>query len=184
MKRKTARELIAESFRELADRKSIDKITVQEIVENCGYSSATFYRCFADKYDLIAWDHTRGVAEIMDRIDGVSYTWQNTLLDGARSFYEQREYLVNLFQHTAGQDSFIRHMTEINENALKKHILSLNEGRGLDKNEEMYLHVYCLGTVLMTCEWLMGKHDLTPEQVARIYEGSLPQALKRHLYKE
>ncbi len=44
MKRKTAREILAESFRELAGSKPVDKITVPEIVENCGYSKTTFYR--------------------------------------------------------------------------------------------------------------------------------------------
>ena len=55
MKRKTAKEILAESFRELAEKKSIDRITVKDIAQNCGYSSATFYRQFKDKYDLIAW---------------------------------------------------------------------------------------------------------------------------------
>ena len=40
MKRKTANELLAESFRELTEPKSIDRITVQDIVDNCGYSPA------------------------------------------------------------------------------------------------------------------------------------------------
>ena len=35
MKRKTAKELLAESFRELAQNRDIDKITVQEIAKNC-----------------------------------------------------------------------------------------------------------------------------------------------------
>ncbi|MBE5925322.1 MAG: TetR/AcrR family transcriptional regulator [Lachnospiraceae bacterium] len=30
-------------------------IFIKVITENCGYSSATFYRQFKDKYDLIAW---------------------------------------------------------------------------------------------------------------------------------
>ena len=47
MKRKTAKEILAESFRELAE----------EIADNCEYSPATFYRHFRDKYDLIAWDY-------------------------------------------------------------------------------------------------------------------------------
>ena len=34
--------------------KNVDnKITIQDIVDNCGYSPATFYRNFRDKYDLI-----------------------------------------------------------------------------------------------------------------------------------
>ena len=69
MKRKTAKQILAESFRELAKEKNIDKITVKDITENCGYSTATFYRQFKDKYDLIAWAYTWGVTSIMDRID-------------------------------------------------------------------------------------------------------------------
>jgi len=34
MKRKTTKEILAESFRELAESKSVDRITVQEIVDN------------------------------------------------------------------------------------------------------------------------------------------------------
>ena len=60
MKRKTAKEILAESFRELAEKKSIDRITVKDIAQNCGYSSATFYRQFKDKYDLIAWSERGG----------------------------------------------------------------------------------------------------------------------------
>ena len=32
---------------------------MKDIVNNCGYSSATFYRQYKDKYDLIAWAYTR-----------------------------------------------------------------------------------------------------------------------------
>ena len=75
MKRKTAKEILAESFRELADEKPVDAITVREITDNCGYSTATFYRQFKDKYDLIAWEHARRVEGIMDRIGVDGFTW-------------------------------------------------------------------------------------------------------------
>ena len=78
MKRKTAKELLAESFRELAEIKNIDKITVQDIVDNCGYSPATFYRHYKDKYDLIAWEYSRQTANIMDRIGEDGYEWKQT----------------------------------------------------------------------------------------------------------
>ena len=42
MKRKTAKEILADSFRELMERKSADRITVRDITGNCGYSMATF----------------------------------------------------------------------------------------------------------------------------------------------
>ena len=90
MKRKTTKEILAESFRELAADRAIDKITVQEIVNNCGYSSATFYRHFKDKYDLIAWDCAQKAAEIMDRLNEKDYLWGQVLLDWAAYFQRRR----------------------------------------------------------------------------------------------
>ena len=86
MKRKTAREILADSFRELAQTKNIDKITVQDVVENCGYSAATFYRQFKDKYDLIAWDYALRLGELMTGLDREGYGWKEISIDGAK-FY-------------------------------------------------------------------------------------------------
>ena len=86
MKRKTTKEILAESFRELAESRSIDKITVQEIVDNCGYSTATFYRHFKDKYDLIAWGYAHKAEEIMAQLSGNNTRWKQTLMDWAAYF--------------------------------------------------------------------------------------------------
>lgn len=76
MVRKTTKELLAESFRELADTKPIDKITIKDITENCGYSPATFYRQFRDKYDLIAWAYSRDLEKIMERVGTDETSWR------------------------------------------------------------------------------------------------------------
>ena len=68
MKRKAARDIFVESFHALAQTRSIDRITVREIAENCGYSTATFDRHFMDKYDLIVWDYARGIEQLISRI--------------------------------------------------------------------------------------------------------------------
>ena len=180
MKRKTAKEILAESFREIAEKKPVDKITVQNIVDNCDYSPATFYCNFRDKYDLIAWNHARGVAEIMDRISE-TYTWNQTLIDGAKWFYAEKEYLANLLQHTTGHDSFVRYMTNINCDALKKYILTSSDKEKLTAKEELLVRAYGLGTVSLTCEWIIGKIAATPEEIAFIYEEFLPLSLREYL---
>ena len=181
MKRKTAKEIFAESFREIAQKKSIDKITVKDITENCGYSSATFYRHFKDKYDLIAWDHAQSVAGIMNRIGINHYPWKQTLLDGARNFQDQKEYLSNLFLHTSGHDSFVKYMTEINYTALRNYIVKAIGEKELDEKTEMYIRIYCHGTVSLTCEWILGQYHSSPEELAEIFENSLPMPLQPYL---
>ena len=180
MKRKSAKELLAESFRELAEKKSVEKITVRDITENCGYSTATFYRQFRDKYDLIAWDYAHDLEQIMASIDE-AHPWRQTLLISAKSFVKNREYLANLLLHTSGHDSFLRNMTDLNYAALKKYILSATGSASLDKMTALYARLYCLGTVNLSCEWIMGEYRATPEEMAEIYENSLPEPLRRYL---
>ncbi len=181
MKRKTAKEILADSFRELAGQKKIDKITIRDITDNCGYSTATFYRHFSDKYDLVAWEYARGVVEIMDRIGVDEYEWKQTLLDGAKRFQEEKDYLTNLLLHTSGHDSFIRYMTEINYAELMKYLKKTNGRKELDKEIALCARLYCMGTVCLTCEWILGKYGETPEELADIYEKSLPLPLHPYL---
>ena len=181
MKRKTAKEILAASFQELAATKSIDKITIQEIADNCGYSPATFYRNFKDKYDLIAWEHTRAVAVIVDRVGEDGYLWKQTLYDGARMYNENKDYLANLLKHTSGHDSFMRYMAEINSAALEKYILSVNGNKQLTHEEMMCVKIYCFGLVGLACEWIMGQIDTTIVEIAGFYEQSIPEPLKKYL---
>ena len=95
MKRKTAKEILAESFRELAERQRIDKITIREITDNCGYSPATFYRHFRDKYDLVAWDYSRNLSEFIGSSGYGKCEWKQMLLDAAMFFQEHKTYLAN-----------------------------------------------------------------------------------------
>ena len=49
------KQALADSLRQLLTRKSFSKITVTEIVENCGVNRKTFYYHFEDIYALLRW---------------------------------------------------------------------------------------------------------------------------------
>lgn len=184
MKRKTAKEILAESFREIAETKSIDKITVKDITDNSGYSTATFYRQFRDKYDLIAWAYSRDLEKILDRIAFDETSWRQTLLDAAAYYQAHREYLANLLLNTNGYDSFIRNMTEINTNSLTKKILQSCKADTLQEDVRMLIELYTSGSVYLTCEWILGQYEAEPKELARIYELSLPEPLKQYLHEK
>ena len=181
MKRKTAKEILAESFRELAATKAVDKITVPDIVGNCGYSKTTFYRLFKDKYDLMAWDYTTRHQEIMAQTEKADYEWKTTLLEGAFLFNGQRDYLKNLLLHTNGYESFSRYMKELHFESLRKCVLDCSGMKELDVKTEMYVRTYCQGTVELICDWIMGAYNVSPEELAEVFENCLPQPLRQYL---
>ena len=183
MKRKTAKEILAESFRELAEKKSIDRITVKDIAQNCGYSHATFYRQFKDKYDLIAWSYTQDIRSIVDKLEYTEGSWKKVLTEVARYFEDQRNYLSNLLLHTNGYDSFVNNMTKIHYERLRFLILKVAPGNKLDVMTEMYIREYCYGTVHLTCEWILGKYNVSIDELTQVYVNSLPVPLNQFLYE-
>ncbi len=132
MKRKTAKEILAESFWELAGSKPVDKITVPNIIENCGYSKTTFYRLFKDKYDLMAWDYAQRLQAIVDQTGKDDFEWKQIFWDVALLYNEQKDYLRNLLLHTSGYDSFSMHMKQLHIESLTKCVLDASGLKELD----------------------------------------------------
>ena len=182
MKRKTTKELLAESFLELAQTKRIDKITITEITNNCGMSQPTFYNHFKDKYDLIVWIYTSRVSEVMGRIDNKSYLWKDTLLDGARYYAENCEFIKNALKHIGGQDSFIEYVRKRNTEFLKAEVQKKLMTEFIPDEIMGMIEVYVYGTVQYMLRWLMSDMPLSPEKLAYIWEKSLPEPLRRYLY--
>ena len=184
MKRKTAKEILADSFLELAQNRSVDKITVKDITENCGYSSATFYRHFKDKYDLIAWDYSCKISEIMGEADADGRSWKDILTDASRHFENEKAYLANLFRHTTGLDSFAEYMIEANDSFLRDYVMRSAGTDSLDEETKIYIHHYCHGNVALICDWVMGRFSLTADEIAEVFENALPEPLWKYLAEQ
>ena len=182
MKRKTAKEILAESFREVAESKPIDKITIKDITDNCGYSPATFYRQFSDKYDLIAWDYVYRTTKIMDKVGVDEYKWKDTLYDAFRFFEDNLHYLKNLLKHTKGHDSFVRYMSSFNIDHLSRCIKKITGMKELDDDLMIYIQTYCCGTAQVACEWILGNVNADGDHLAALFEKALPEPLKEYLY--
>ncbi|MBQ8922867.1 MAG: TetR/AcrR family transcriptional regulator C-terminal domain-containing protein [Oscillospiraceae bacterium] len=181
MKRKTTKELLAESFLELTESKRIDKIRISDITDNCGMSPPTFYHHFRDKYDLLVWIHTNRVSGIMSKIDRDGYKWRDTLLDGARYYYENRSYIINALKHTSGQGSFVEYVTRSNTELLAKEVRRKLMTEYLPPELYGLIKMYVYGTVYFMLDWLLHDTGQTPEQVAQLWEDGLPEPLRKHL---
>lgn len=182
MKRKTAKEILAESFRELAETVPIDKITIKDIVYNCDYSPATFYRHFKDKYDLIAYDYVQRTSEIIAKFGTEGYEWKQIVTDCMCFFDENRKYMKNLFLNTKGMDSFVRYFADANIGHITECILKNSSMKELSHDLEVYVRVYIFGTVQLTCQWLLGEFDSTADHLAELFEKAVPEPLKEYLY--
>ena len=68
MQSQATKQALVDSLKQLLTKKSFSKITVTEIVENCGYNRKTFYYHFEDIYSLLRWMLEQDLLSVPDGI--------------------------------------------------------------------------------------------------------------------
>ncbi len=102
---KTTKEILAESIQELAIKKSVEKITIKEITQNCGVTPTTFYNHFSDKYELLAWIYNVSIEPFLGRL-GTDVSWRECVWQSSFILTKNKPFYRNALQNTAGLVSF------------------------------------------------------------------------------
>ena len=53
--------VLASTLKEMAEKKSLSKITINDLTQACDVSRQTFYNNFKDIYDLVEWIYLKEV---------------------------------------------------------------------------------------------------------------------------
>ena len=181
MKKKSTKELLADSFWELAEKVPINKITIANITDNCEVTQPTFYRYFKDKYDMIAWIYIREAEKNVGKIGTDGYVWKDTLRDGMRFYDENPNYMVNALKHTSGRDSFLFQMSDMNMRFIEDEIKRKLKVKECPQDLTAIARMFCYGTNQFLYDWLIKSSDLSCEQVADLMEKSVPEVLRPFL---
>ena len=88
---------IATSIKELMRKKSFPKISVSDIVQNCGINRQTFYYHFKDKYDLVNWIYYDEVVAVIrsKRFDD----WNEIVLAILTSMNREQHFYKNVLNN-------------------------------------------------------------------------------------
>ncbi|HAH76266.1 MAG TPA: hypothetical protein DCL62_08950 [Kandleria vitulina] len=175
--------IIGSSFLELSEKKSINKITIANIVENCELTQPTFYRYFKDKYDMMIWIYVNEIGKSFEKIGTDKHEWKDTIIDGVVYFRENKKFLINALKHTSGRDSFLWQMSKMNIEFMENEIKKEMHTKEFPKDLSILIKIYCYGTIQFLCEWLIEDIPLDPNELASLLEKSIPEDLKPFLYK-
>ena len=119
--------LLAESFKELALKQPIEKITIKEITDKAGVIRPTFYNHFQDKYDLLEW-----IID-MELLEPVEPLIQNGMINEALvllfSGIEREKEFYTKASRLEGQNSFGSIAQSCVERVLLQVIKGQAEGR-------------------------------------------------------
>lgn len=87
---------IAISLKKIMSKKSLTKITINDITDECGISRMTFYYHFKDIYDLIEWIFIRNIDKVLE--DKKTYdTWKYGVLNILNAIEENKHFILGVY---------------------------------------------------------------------------------------
>ncbi len=173
---------LAKSLKKLSETTPIDKITVIQIVDDCGVNRQTFYYHFKDIYDLVAWIYQTETTEIIGEKKTYE-TWQNGFMNVFKYVLNNKNFVLRTYYSSCRQ-----HLL----NFLYKEVYNLligvvNECAAhfsvREEDKAFIASFYKYAFVGIVFEWIENDMHTTPQkivsQISTLVEGDVYKALEK-----
>lgn len=174
----TTKEVLFESFKELAQEKKLEDISINNIVENGHISRATFYRYFKDKFDLMEQYYQHEIEKICHDL----YE-NNDLTKMQKEFNEFVFGNLDLFNNLGKYEGQNNIFDIIYVYCVNLHIRQAKKYYQNDKiPEELLFAIYyhASGGVAMMKKIIINKElELSEKQYTNYYKNCMPMILKK-----
>ena len=172
--RQTTKALLAESLKNLAQFKPVDKITVRELAKHCGLTAQTFYNNFRDKYELAAWIYNRQFDAAFESFCATQ-DFDALIYRCVEILFEDETFYRNALKNFVGQNSF-RYAT--NDHAIKAVETWLSTRHKLTAELSCCLWFYMRATSETINDWFLGGRELSARELAKLLVEWMPEPLK------
>lgn len=171
--------LLADSFKEIACEKAIEKITIKDITDRAGVIRPTFYNHFQDKYELLEWIIYRELLEPMQPLlragmmsEAIMLLFVNMEKD--KKFY-MKAYRMDgpITFHQIAIDCVTQVLTKILEE-----LKSGNPPRYKWLTPKFISTYYAHAMCLVAEEWIETGMVVSPQEMAQAYHMIVTSSMK------
>jgi probable dihydroxyacetone kinase regulator len=157
---------LAESLKKIMEKKSFSKITVSEIISDCGFNRKTFYYHFEDIYALLKWTFESEAVEVVKQFNLiVDY---EDALNFIMDYVEENDYILCCAYDAIGREEmkrffyadFIELITSIIDSAEKETDRFLSEDY-----KKFICSFYTEALAGMLIDWVKNHKTRNREQV-------------------
>lgn len=177
---------LAASLKQRMSSVPLNKITVKQLVDDCGLNRQTFYYHFQDIYELLGWIYQ---TEAVDAIAGErSYrTWTQGFLKIFKYIEDNRDFCLNTLNSLARShlDAYLYNVTN---NLVMGVVQEVSAGMQVDAEDQRFLaNFYTLAFTGLVIGWMRDGMRERPEAIieklSELVEGHFEQALQRYEHK-
>lgn len=173
---------LAQSLKHLLLKKPLNKITINDIAEDCGINRMTFYYHFKDIYDLVEWVCMEDARKALDEKKTYD-TWQQGFLQIFDAVLENKPFVMNVYR-CVHQEQVERYLKPLVDHLILNIIHEESEGITVrDDDKEFIARLYSYVFIGLMLDWIKGDMQEDPEQIVNrlsiLLKGSIADALSR-----
>lgn len=184
---KFTKNAIIEAFGKLLETRSIEKITVKDIVEECGVNRKTFYYYFKDIYDLTEYVFRISLEDFAEKSRNEDNIEKlvNEFFEGV---YKNRRIVMHVF-NTSDRAVFEGYIYRVFNTLLLNAIKEKTAGYNVaDEDIELISEMYSTIFIGSLSRWLQSgmKHDVN-EKIRRscaLVRGTLELMIKNSMQND
>lgn len=155
------RDAIIRSFVKLLNERPLGKITVRDIVEDCGVNRNTFYYHFADIHALVEEVSKGEIDRIIEQNAAISSLCE--CLDVATEFILRNRRAVLHLYNSPNRDIFERSLMELSTYVVQKFMGTVfPDAQLLESDREIIVRAYACEIFGLMIEWL--NHSLSEDR--------------------
>ena len=178
MKQQVTKRYIQEAFQTLLLEKPMDRITVRDIVEECGLTRNTFYYHYDDIFDLFE-DFLKAQLSQALHTSPQEMAPDEVLLKALGFLLEKPQVARHIFS-SKNHAVMLQYLVRVSELLLERHI-ALEGLSCTPEDRELILAVCSHALYGMLGQWLLCRKDASLEadltRVTRLFEGTIHNAL-------
>lgn len=178
------KQALATSLKKLMTKTSLEKITVKDIVTDCGVNRQTFYYHFKDIYDLLGWIYrTEAVGSISDY--KTYETWQKGFLKIFHYVMENKSLCMNTF-YSMGRDHLEDFLHQEISALLMGVVEEVSKGTNVPIEDKKFIaDFYTYAFIGILTSWMKDGMKESPEiiieKLDRLVSGDIEKSIKKNL---
>ena len=170
------------SLKNLLLKKPLDKITINDITEDCGINRMTFYYHFKDIYDLIEWCCVEDAKKALEGKKTYD-TWQQGFLQIFEAVLDNKPFILNVY-HSVSREQVEIYLYKLTYDLLIGVVEEKSAGMNVREEDKKFIaDFYKYAFVGLMLDWV--KHDMKGdphkiiEDLSVVMHGNVAAALER-----
>lgn len=173
---------LEQSLKNLLLKKSLTKITINDITEDCGINRMTFYYHFKDIYDLVEWSCLEDARRALE--DNKTHdTWQQGFLQIFKAVRENKPFIMNVYR-CVHREQVEKYLNPLVDNLIRNVIEEESVGITVRDEDKMFIsQIYSYVFIGIMIDWINDDMNEEPQKIVDrlsiLIQGSVKESLKR-----